>query len=216
MDSQIKEVCHACVECCAVNRNPQKVLAHPWMIPHHPWQRVHVDHAQFGGYLLLVAVDAFSKLPEVHIVSSNSAQQTIDKLRHIFTCHGLPTTLVLDNSPPLQSVEFSYFVAANGILHRRVPPYHLSSNGLAENMVKTVKHTLRKAKITKDVTLDTHIARFLATYWNTQHTTTSRTPAELLLNHAPRTRLSLLHSCTSQRFAGKNQYICMCEQYSVY
>ena len=78
-------------------------------------------------------------------------------------------------------------------------PYHPSSNGLAENMVKTVKHALSKAKITKDVTLDTHIARFLVTYWNTQHTTTSRTPAELLLNHAPQTRLSLVHPCTSQR-----------------
>ena len=66
-------------------------------------------------------------------------------------------------------------------------------------MVKTVKHALSKAKITKDVTLDTLIARFLATYCNTQHTTTSRTPAELLLNRMPPTRLSLVHPCTSQR-----------------
>jgi len=89
-------------------------------------------------------------------------------------------------------------VAANGIVHRRVPPYHPSSNGLAENMVKTVKHALSKTKVTKDATLDTHIARFLATYRNTQHTTTSRTPAELL-NRMPRTRLSLVHPCISQR-----------------
>ena len=87
---------------------------------------------QFGGHLLLVGVDAFSKWPEVHIVSSTSAQQTIDKLRYIFACHGLPTTLVLDNGPPFQSAEFSHFVAANGILHRRVPPYHPSSNRLGE------------------------------------------------------------------------------------
>ena len=73
---------------------------------------------QFGGHLLLVGVDAFSKWPEVHIVSSTSAQQTIDKLRYIFACHGLPITLVSDNGPPFQSTEFSHFVAANGILHR--------------------------------------------------------------------------------------------------
>ena len=66
-------------------------------------------------------------------------------------------------------------------------------------MVKTVKHTLSKVKITKDATLDTLIACFLVTYRNTQHTTTSRTPAELLLNRVPRTRLSLVHPCTSQR-----------------
>ena len=66
-------------------------------------------------------------------------------------------------------------------------------------MVKTVKHALSKSKITKDVTLDTHIAHFLATYQNTQHTTTSRTPAELLLNRAPQTHLALVHPCTSQK-----------------
>ena len=196
LDSQIEELCRTCVECCAANRNPPKAPAHPWMISQLPWQRVHVDHAQFGGRLLLVAVDAYSKWPEVHIVSSTSAQQTIDKLRQIFACHGLPATLVSDNGSPFQSTEFQQFVTANGILHRRVPPYHPSSNGLAENMVKTVKHALSKTKVTKDVTLDTLISRFLAKYRNTQHTTT---PAELLFNRVPRTRLSLVHPCTSQR-----------------
>ena len=164
LDAQIEKVCRACVGCCAANRNPPKAPAHPWMIPQHPWQRVHVDHAHFGGRLLLVAVDVYSKCPEVHIVSSTSAQQTISKLCQIFACHGLPVTLVSDNGSPFQSTEFQQFVAANGILHRIVPPYHPSSNGLAENMVKTVKHALSKAKVTKDATLDTS---FLATYRNT-------------------------------------------------
>ena len=169
------------------------------MIPQHPWQRVHVGHAQFGGHLLLVAVYAFSKWPEVHIVSSTSTQQTIDKLLYIFACHSLPTTLVSDNGPPFQSAEFFHFVTTNGILHRRVPPYHPSYNRLTENVVKTVKHALNKAKITKDVTLYTHTACFLATYQNTKHITTSRTPAELLLNCAPQTCHSLVHPCSSQR-----------------
>ena len=90
LDSQIEEVCRACVECCAVNRNPPKVPAHPWMIPQHPWQRVHVDHAQFCGCLLLVAVDAFSKWPVVHIVSLTSAQQTIDKLHTLLHATAFP------------------------------------------------------------------------------------------------------------------------------
>ena len=88
-------------------------------------------------------------------------------------------------------------MTSNGILHCRVPPYHLASNGLAENMVKSVKRAL--GKITKDAMIETHIARFLLTYCNTRHITTSWTPAELLCNQAPRTRLSLVHPCTSQR-----------------
>ena len=108
-------------------------------------------------------------------------------------------TLVSDNGTPFQSKEFHNFISANGIIQRHVPPYHPSSNGLAENMVKTVKHTLSKCKITKDTTIETHTARFLASYRNTQHSTTARTPAELLFNRAPRTLLSLVHPCTPQQ-----------------
>ena len=199
LDSEIEELSHNCVKCSAASRNPPKAPAHPWMIPQHPWQRIHVDHAQFGKYLLLVTIDAYSKWPEVHIVPSTSAQTTIDKLRMIFAIHGIPMTLVSDNGTPFQSKEFHKFMNANGIIHRHVPPYHPSSNGLAENMVKTVKQALSKCKITKDATIETHIARFLASYRNTRHSTTSRTPAEMLFNRAPRTLLSLVHPCTPQR-----------------
>ena len=125
LDSQIEEVCRACVECCAVNRNPPKAPAHPWMIRQHPWQRVYVDHAQFGGHLLLVAVDAFCKWPEVYIVSSTSAQQTMTNFGTFLHATTFPP---LYNGPPFQCTEFSHFVAENGTLHRQVPPYHLSSN----------------------------------------------------------------------------------------
>ena len=199
LDSEIEELSHSCVECSAASRNPPKAPAHPWMIPQHPWQRIHVDHAQFGKYLLLVTIDAYSKWPEVHIVPSTSAQTTIDKLRMIFAIHGIPMTLVSDNGTPFQSKEFHKFMNANGIMHRHVPPYHPSSNGLAENMVKTVKQALSKCKITKDATIETHIARFLASYRNIRHSTTSRTPAELLFNRTPRTLLSLVHPCTPQQ-----------------
>ena len=148
---------------------------------------------------MLIAIDAYSKWTEVHIVPSTSAQATIDKLRMIFAIHGIPMTLVSDNGSPFQSAEFHKFMIANGIVHRHVPPYHPSSNGLAENMVKTVKQALSKCKITKEATIETHIARFLASYCNTRHSTTSRTPAELLFNRAPRTRLSLVHPCISQQ-----------------
>ena len=103
-----------------------------------PW----LDHAQFGKYLLFIAIDAYSKWPEVFVVSSTSAQQTIDKLRTMFATHGLPAVLVSDNGPPFTSTEFEKFVKANGIIHHRIPPYHPSSNGLAENMVRTVKQAL--------------------------------------------------------------------------
>ena len=93
-----------------------------------------------------MAIDVFSKWPEVHLVSSTSAKQTIEKLRVMFATHGIPITIVSDNGPPFASAEFKEFMDANGVNHCRVPPYHPSSNGAAENLVKSVKKSLEKAE----------------------------------------------------------------------
>jgi len=86
---------------------------------------------------------------------------------------------------------------SNGIAHRWVPPYHPSSNGLAENFVKSVKQALQKSSNTLSV--ESKISKFLATYHNTPHTTTGCTPAEVLMGRVLRTKLSLVHPCMSHR-----------------
>ena len=59
LDSEIEELSHNCVECSAASRNPPKAPAHP---PQHPWQRIHVDHAQFGkSRLTIVSREAKKK-----------------------------------------------------------------------------------------------------------------------------------------------------------
>ena len=150
-----------------------------------------------------MATDVFSKWPEVHLVSSTSAQQTIEKLRTMFAIHGIPMTIVSDNGPPFPSMEFKQFVSANGVNHRRVPPYHPSSNGAAENLVRSVKRFLEKAD--KSASMQTRISRFLASYRNTPHTVTGRTPVEILLGRSPRTRLSQVHPCLADTLAQKKE-----------
>jgi len=44
-----------------------------------------------------------------------------------------------------------------------------------------------------------HNFQVLAGYRNTRHSVTGRIPAEILIGRAPRTRLSLVHPCLSQR-----------------
>ena len=109
--------------------------------------------------------------------------------------HGLPVTVVSDNETPFQSNDFDEFMKANGITHCRVPPYHPSSNGLAEHMVKSLKQALNKAN--KSDTIEAKIAKFVASYRNTPHSITGRMPAEILLGRSPRTCLSLIHPCMS-------------------
>ena len=197
LDKEIEQIVKNCHQCKATAANPPAAPAHPWIVPQNPWERVHVDHAQWKRWLLFVAVDAFSKWPEVFIVNSTSASQAIDRLHTIFATHGLPVTLVSDNGPPFSSTDFKNFMSSKGILHKRVPPYHPSSNGLAENMVRSLKQALNKTHRTNS--MESKIAKFLTTYRATPHSVTGRALVELLVGKLPRVRLSLIHPCVSQR-----------------
>ena len=84
IDAEIEGVAKSCESCLLNANNPVPALLHPWMVPKQPWERVHIDHAFWGNKLLLVAIDVFSKWPEVHVVSYTSAKHTIEKLQSVF------------------------------------------------------------------------------------------------------------------------------------
>ena len=63
-------------------------------------------------------------------MSVTMATATIQQLRMIFSCFGLPETLVSDNGPQFSSKEFCAFCRLNGIHHILVTPYHPASNGM--------------------------------------------------------------------------------------
>ena len=145
----------------------------------------------------LVMVDAYSKWPEERAMSSTTAQHTIEVMQDIFSTHGLPRILVSDNGPQFTSKEFSEYLAHNGVLHRRSAPYHPATNGLAENMVKNVKQWLSKQSC--EVRVGVALSEFLRTYRNVPHSTTGRSPAQILFGRALRTRLSFVLPCMSKR-----------------
>eukprot|EP00731_Ephydatia_muelleri_P000397 Em0001g397a len=116
------------------------------------------------------------------------AKQAIRVLRQVFSCHGLPEVLVSDNGTAFTSTEFQTFVQRNGFRHIRSAPYHPATNGLAERAVQTVKNALRKTS----GDIDTCLSRFLFQYRLTPHSTTGRSPAELLLGRKPRSHLDFI------------------------
>ena len=78
-------------------------------------------------------------------------------------------------------------------MESRTAPYHPALNGLAERAVQTFKQGIKRIQ---GGSLETRLARFLFKYRITPHTTTGRSPAELLLGRQPRSRLDLLHPDT--------------------
>ena len=124
-----------------------------------------------------ILVDVHSKWVEVQVVLLTSAAATINKLRMIFATHGLPNTIVSDNGPAFISAEFKEFLQCNGIEQVLSPPYHLSSNGLAERTVQTVKQGVKKMV----GPLKIQSSRFLFKYRVTPQATTGIATAKLLM-----------------------------------
>ena len=164
---------------------------HPWEWPERPWSRLHLDYAgPFLGKMFLVMVDSHLKWLEVIPVNASTAEATIDKMRFVFSTHGLPKAVVSDNGPQFTSVEFQQFLERNGIQHIKTSPYHPASNGLAEHAVQTFKQAMKKCT---SGSLSSYLNHFLFRYRITPHTTTSVPPAELLMGRRPRSRLDLMN-----------------------
>ena len=68
-----------------------------------------------------------------------TAEATVEVLRALFSRCGLPLELVSDNAPQFVAGEFQTFLKINCIKHTLGPPYHPSSNDLAERHVQTFK-----------------------------------------------------------------------------
>ena len=191
MDEDIKNMVKACLPCQSVKSSPPAAPLHPWLWPSKPWSRVHIDFAgPFKGKMYFLLVDAHSKWPEIHEMSSTTTQKTIDILRSLFSSYGLPEQLASDNGPQFTSSEFESFMKMNGIKHIRTSPYHPASNGAVEHLVQTFKQAMKSAS--NAFTSQQQLCTFLISYRNTPHTTTGETPSMLFLKRSLRTRLDLL------------------------
>ena len=105
--------------------------------------KVATDLFQQNGSTYLLAVEYFSRYPEVIKLNSTTSQAVISSLKLISCHHGIPTVLVSDNGPQFDSRDMKELASTYGFQHITSSPYYPLSNGLAERMVKTVKSLLR-------------------------------------------------------------------------
>ncbi|XP_058879113.1 uncharacterized protein K02A2.6-like [Acipenser ruthenus] len=191
LDAQVEEVVKSCATCQETRHAPLKAPLHPWEWTANPWSRLHIDFAgPFQGKTFLIVVDSHCKWLEVKMMSSVSSSAVIGRLRQLFATHGQPDVLVPDNGTAFTSAEFKEFVQRNPIRHLTVAPYHPSSNGQAEHMVQTTREALKRISVGD---WPTRLARFLLAQHTTPHSTTGKSPAELLMNRKLKTALDRLH-----------------------
>lgn len=71
---------------------------------------------------------------------------TFELMRKSFVTFGLPEVIVSDNATNYKSEEFHDFMMNDGIKHIFTPPYHSTSNGLAEQAVQTFRERMKTSR----------------------------------------------------------------------
>ena len=102
-----------------------------------------------------------------------------------------------DNGSQFTAEEFKQSCIGNGINHTLTAPYHPSTNGEAERFVQTFKTSMQKHKGAR--ALQKNLCQFLLHYQSTLHTTTGKTPAEIMFGRNIKTRMDLLHPQSKER-----------------
>ena len=182
LDDIIVRFVKACQPCASVSRSPPHSSSVPWPKAAGPWQRIHVDFAEpINGDYFLIAIDSFSKWPEVV------------RTQRMFAQLGMPTLIVSDNGTHFTSAEFAEFCASNGIQHTTTAPYHPQSNGQAERFVDTFKRAVKKISEGRS-TMEEALDIFLLTYRSTPNRCApdGKSPSEIMFGRKIRTCLELL------------------------
>lgn len=139
--------------------------------------------------MFLITTDSFSKWPEIFEVQKTDTENTLNKLREVFSRFGLPNTIVSNNGTPFTSSEFSFFCQYNGIKHLTSPLYHPANNKADKNSVSSLKIGFKKI-LSNNKNISTHSAlcKYLFYYRKSIHTTTSLTLTILMFGRNVITR----------------------------
>ena len=111
-------------------------------LPDSPWQVVGTDLFELKGAHYLLAVDYFSRYPELIKLTSITANAVIQALKSVFARHGTPEILRSDNGPQYTSQITKEFAKSYAFVIITSNPRYPQCNGLAERMVQSIKHLL--------------------------------------------------------------------------
>ncbi|XP_062704251.1 uncharacterized protein K02A2.6-like [Aedes albopictus] len=182
IDYDIECTVKSCSSCVLHNQSPPKAQLIPWEPPTAAWSRVHVDFAgPVNGWSFLIIIDAFSKWAEVFPTKHCTSDFVLEKLMECIARFGLFDEIVSDNGTQFVAGTIKMFLSANGIKQILTSPGHPSTNGEAENMVKTFKATLIKSLSEGDKDVRGIVANFLLGYRKAVHCTTQLSPAQAML-----------------------------------
>lgn len=181
LDVQVEKFVKNCRGCMLVAAPAAPVPMKRRELPSEPWQHLAMDFLGPlpSGHNLLVLVDYYSRYIEVDVMTNIDSKETIKRISAVFARFGLPISLTADNGRQLISDEFRSFCEENNIQLISTIPYWPQMNGEVERQNRSI---LKRLIISQSAKSDWRqdLNKYLLMYRSTPHSTTQKTPAEML------------------------------------
>jgi transposase InsO family protein len=128
-----------------------------------------------------MAMDYFTKWPEVYAIPNQEASTVAEALvTNFFCCFGIPRELHSNQGRNFESHLLQEVLQRLGVSKTRTAPLHPQSDGMVERSVKTIEEHLRKVFASNQRDWDEKLPLFLLAYRASTHDTTGLTPANLV------------------------------------
>ncbi len=194
----IKQKVQGCDHCQSTRPSQPKETLLPHEIPSGPWVRLGIDYFDWNGSKYLLIADYYSRFPILRSVTNMTATNLVTTLKTVFSEYGIPHELVSDQGTQFTSEQYREFAKAYNIKVIHSSPRYPQSNGFIEAMVKVVKQTLERCKLSGT---DPHLA--LLMYRATPLKSGVASPAELLNQRRYQTILPMKQRLSEQQQSSK-------------
>jgi transposase InsO family protein len=212
IDNDIERYVRQCSACILSGKSvrPTPGPLQPVPLPAGPWRKLSLDIA--GEFVaapanrkyLIVAVDYYSRWPEVAACGSPTTDTVIEFLTALFDRYGLVDEICTDNGVQFTSAAFADFLRAHDIKHIRSALYAPQTQGEVERVNRVLKEGIRAA-MAEGKTFLCGLRQTLAAYRTLPHSTTGCSPASLMLSFPVRTPLNKLSAAVAAAANRPNQ-----------
>lgn len=140
-----------------------------------------------GCDYVVVGVDYHTSFPFANMVKGKSTATVIKAITSVFDVFGVPRSVTTDGDQALNSAEMkAYLEEELGVSHYTTRAYNARGNGMAENMVKLIKHPLLKLGGRGLHNWGAYLSHILLTLRTTVSTVKKLTPHFLMFGWNPR------------------------------
>ncbi|XP_055543277.1 uncharacterized protein K02A2.6-like [Wyeomyia smithii] len=184
LDTQVEAYVKNCRGCILVAAPAAPEPMKRRELPSAPWHHLAIDYLGPlpSGHYLLVVVDYFSRYIEVEVTKKTDSAETIKRLDPIFARFGNPFSITADNGRQFISEEFKDYCVSKDIKLIHTTPYWPQQNGEVERQNRSILKRLTISQAT-NADWEVELNKYLLMYRSTPHSTTGKTPSEMLLGY---------------------------------